>query len=276
MNAELPFIGFNEFIAQPLSRTDQRSFSLVRRFFIEQQSSPPHPFTLLMQKLTGKKFSEPEALVCWQHIIKHKVHMQQKLGRTVGIQTAAIDYFEYQSPSEPHYRKSEPGGARKSTGSSTGNNPASGDYRLEKLKEEILRAKRYRHALSIVIIDIDNFHDVNNTLGFEKGDELLGTIVQIIKKIIRNVDFLSRLSGDRFLLILPNTNLREARELAERIRIQIAERTGRLKILTEHMTATLSVCQCIDSDSSITFIRRAEQALTDGRIKKRDTVYSCD
>jgi len=275
MNAELPFPGFHDYFAKPLAETDPRSFSMIRRFYIEQQQPLIQPVSALLEKLTGRKIHDSESLVCWQQILKHKTHLQQKLGRAVGIQTAAIDYFDYQAPTEPHFRQAEPP-VIKDTLAHTDTSAISknsNDYNIEKLKEEILRAKRYKHALSTILLDIDNFHEVNERIGFKEGDHLLGTIVQIIKKIIRNVDFLSRLSGDRFLIILPNTNQREAQELAERIRIQVAERTSRLKALPEGVTATLSVSQCLDSDSSITFIRRTEHLLEDGKQKKRNSVH---
>jgi diguanylate cyclase (GGDEF)-like protein len=277
MNAELPFTGFNEHIQIPLASSDKRSFALIKRIFIEHQQAPMQPFTVLILKLTGNTLPENEALICWRQIIKHKVQLQQKLGRTVGIQTAAIDYFEYVSPTEICFSQSKNSIDKIAPPiSEPDKNQPVPDYRLEKLKEEILRAKRYKHALSVIMVDIDNFHTINDKLGFQNGDHVLSTIVQIIKKIIRNVDFLSRLSGDRFLLILPNTNLREAQELAERIRIQIFERTSRLKNLSEGITATLSVGQCTNNDTSIDFIHRLEHVLDEGRHKNRNTVYPCN
>lgn len=276
MNAELPFSGFNDFFAKPLAETDARSFALIRRFYIEQPLPLVQPISALLNKLTGRKILDSEALVCWQQILKHKIHLQQRLGRTVGIQTAAIDYFDYQSPTEPHFKHAGPQVPKQPSQSTTTAVPLknSTDYNLEKLKEELLRSKRYKHALSTILLDIDYFHEVNERLGFEQGDHILGTIVLIIRKIIRNVDFLSRLSGDRFLIILPNTNQREAQELAERIRSQIAARTSRLKALPEGVTATLSVGQCLDNDSSITYIRRLEHQLDNGKLMKRNTVHT--
>jgi diguanylate cyclase (GGDEF)-like protein len=275
MNSELPFVGFRELIQEPLAASDQRSFSLIKRFLIENQVGPAQPFTVLLQKLTGKVFANDEAIVCWKQIIKHKVLMQQKLGRTVGIQTAAIDYFEYQSPVEILFRL--PSQQTNTTNVSAGEVTESlytQGYHLEKLKEEILRAKRYKHALSVIMLNIENFHTLNETLNSRNSDKVLTTIVNIIKKTIRTVDFLCRLSEDRFFLILPNTNQREARELAERIRVQIYERTGRLSILSDGVTATLSVGQCSHTDSSIDFVRRIERVLDEGRLKCGNGVFS--
>ena len=278
MTEELPFAGFNELIFQPLVNSDQRSLSLIKRFFIEEKSDQTQPFTTLIYKLSGKVLANGEAITCWKQILKHKILLQQKLGRTVGIQTAAIDYFEYQSPvalllSLPLNPASQPGNAplQETVESLYGQG---GGYYLEKLKDEMLRAKRYKHALSVILLDIDNFNDLLNSLTPQNSTKVFETIVNIIKKIIRNVDILSRLSSDRFLLILPNTNSREAKELAERIRLQIFERTGRLSILNEGVTASLSVGQCSHQDSSIDFIHRLERLLNDGKNHKNNTVFS--
>ncbi|MBN1578391.1 MAG: GGDEF domain-containing protein [Chitinispirillaceae bacterium] len=275
MDSELPFIGFHELIQDQLAASDQRSFSLIKRCLIEDQTSPAQPFTVLIQKLTGKVLTNGEAIVCWKQILKHKIVVQQKLGRTVGIQTAAIDYFEYHSPVEMLFRLSsrqhEPTVIQ---GGEAADFIYRQGYHLEKLKEELLRAKRYKHALSVIMVDLDNFHVINESLGYKNGDKVLTTIVRIIKKTIRSVDFFCRLSGDRFFLILPNTNQREARELAERIRVQINERTGRLSMLSEGVTATLSVGQCSHTDSSIEFIRRIERVLDEGRHRDGNAVFS--
>lgn len=294
MTPELPFNGFQEYIQTPLS-ADQRSLVLVKRLFLEQESPAAQPFALLMHKLTGREYSEGEALLCWKQLIKHKNQLQQKLGRIVGIQTATVDYFDYQAPGE--LKLLYPGVLfDRQPATETGFGEVKiPDYRLEKLKEEMLRSKRYKHALSVIMIDLDNFLQLQNTLTNNtprphtlslreppiaapsyqttSADKILALIVQIIKKITRNVDFLSRLTGDRFLLILPNTNLREAKELAERIRIQIFERTGKFKKLTSGITATLAVSQCSATDTSIDFIRKLERLLTEGKKRAKNSVY---
>jgi diguanylate cyclase (GGDEF)-like protein len=273
MTSELPFIGFHELIAVPLAETDQRSFSLVRRFFIEENLRVDQPFTILLQKLTGQKLPNSEAIVCWQQILKHKMLLQQKLGRIVGIRTASIDYFEYQSPPDLNITmppdKPDPAGSQQGTMNEA---PYLEGYHIERLKEELLRAKRYKHALSVIVLDIDNFQKIRENVNSRESDKLLATIVRIIKKTIRTVDFFCRLSSERFFLILPNTNQREAKELAERIRTQIFERTRRLDVSAEGITATLSVGQCTHSDSSLDFVCRLIRVLEEGKRKNGNIV----
>ena len=268
MDQELPFSGFHELIKEPLATSDQRSFALIRQCFIEDPSEPLHPFSTLIRKLTGKPVPQNEAVTCWKQILKHKISLQQKLGRTVGIQTAAIDYFEYQSPVELLFRLPGPASARPLSPKEnmTESVYMQGGYHLEKLKEEILRAKRYKHALAVIMLDIDNFQPADTTSATTPiNDKVFTTIVNIIKKTIRTVDFFTRLSDCRFFLILPNTNQREARELAERIRNQIFERTKRLGLLSDGVHSILSVGQSTDKDSSIDFLKRIERLLDEGK-----------
>ncbi|HEX3019159.1 MAG TPA: GGDEF domain-containing protein [Chitinispirillaceae bacterium] len=276
MNNELPFEGFKEFIQLPLQQ-DPHSLDLIKRIFIELRSGQPNPFGVLLQKLTGKVFANREAIMHWRHIIENKKGMEQKLGRTVGIQIAAMDYFTQQHATEEilfqTIEKTEDKAITKTEDEWIERVYTPG-YHLEKLKEEILRSKRYKHALSAILLDIDEFRKVNDMLSHKIGDQVLTIIVKIIKKTIRNVDILSRYSGDRFMLILPNTNKREAMELAERLRNNVHERTNRLEGLSGGVTITLSVGQCSKDDSSNDFLKRLEGVLLEGKKKARNSVYA--
>jgi diguanylate cyclase (GGDEF)-like protein len=231
------------------------------------------PFRLLLQKLTNKIYRGREAREHWRKIILHKRGMEAKLGRRVGIHPSSIDYFESIENAHPL-----PGGpiAEKEFINEEEfiSRVYAPNYHLEILKKEMLRAKRYKHALSAIMLDVDNFHEINERHSFKTGDEVLSIIVKIIQKTIRVVDIVSRYSGDRFLVILPNTNKREALELAERLRQNIAQRTKRVQGLESFgVTATLSVGQMPGAGGSIEYIKHLETILEDGKKKKRNAVY---
>ena len=272
--SELPFDKYKELIQIPLEQSDPRSFNQVKRLFLEVNYNQPNPFGFLIGRLTGKLFSSRDAMNHWRHILENKQALQIKLGRTIGIQTAAIDYFEQQSAPETFYKTGDTPEEAQSTASDWIERVYTPGYHLEKLKEEILRAKRYKHALSAIMLDIDEFHKINDDLTHKVGDKILTLIVKIIKKTIRTVDILTRYSGDRFMLILPNTNKREAMELAERIRHNVFERTKRIEELPAGVTITLSVGQCAKEDTSNDFLRRLESTLEEGKRKGRNAVYA--
>lgn len=87
----------------------------------------------------------------------------------------------------------------------------------EKLEEEIQRASRYHHPLALLMIDLDNFKDVNDTLGHPMGDQVLKRVAVCLKQCVREIDFVARYGGDEFVLLLPETDLSTAQELARRL-----------------------------------------------------------
>ena len=78
-------------------------------------------------------------------------------------------------------------------------------YCLRRLEEEISRANRYGRYLSFVLMDLDNFKAVNDTLGHRTGDKLLAKVADAIRQVVRRVDIPIRYGGDEFAVILPDT-----------------------------------------------------------------------
>ncbi len=265
----------------PFETDDPVSFDRIKSIFLEIPGAPNDPFRILIQRLTGKIFRGREARDHWQRMLSHKRDMQAKLGRRVSINVTATDYFEAIGNGKNQAAQDSRVNGSGITAEDINreewiNRIYAPGYHVEKLKEEMLRAKRYRHALSAILLDVDEFHRINQDFSFKVGDEILTMIVKIVKKTIRAVDILTRYSGDRFLLILPNTNRREAAELAERLRGIIQERTKRIKGLTEGVTVSLAVGQSSKDDKSAEFMKSIEGALEEGKKKKRNAVYGCE
>lgn len=274
--SELPFSGFRELIEQPLIKKDIHSLNAIKRIFLDEPSTINNPFSTLIYKLTGKELTNGDAISNWKKIIDNKIWIEQRIGRVIGIQAAAVDYFSQQTStapilSIPKVSPAKPGAPKQSE--DWIDRVYTPGYHLEKLKEEMMRAKRYKNALATILLDIDNFKAVNAALGTSGGDQVLTLIVKIIKKTIRTVDIITRYSGDRFLLILPNTNKREAQELAERIRENVAQRTKTIPNYSSGVSITLSVGQCTKDDSSMEYLKRLVNTLDEGKEKKRNSVY---
>jgi diguanylate cyclase (GGDEF)-like protein len=79
------------------------------------------------------------------------------------------------------------------------------------------QAKRYKHQLTLAALDLDHFKAVNDTMGHLQGDKVLQQVAVALNQEIRGSDLLVRMGGDEFLLVLPDTNLRAAEYLAERL-----------------------------------------------------------
>jgi diguanylate cyclase (GGDEF)-like protein len=279
MTNELPFDGFKELIQLPLEKSDPTAFNNIKQFLLEERKPPIAPFSTLILRLTGKQQPNTEAIVTWKQILEHKKVLERQLNRKVSIQVVALDFFELNKLSNSFINVQKIASPVESVpslkpGDEWMERVYTPGYHLEKLKEEMLRSKRYKNALSSILLDVDDFKKINDALTYKGGDQILTLIVKIVKKTIRTVDILSRYSGDRFLLILPNTNKREAVELAERIRDNICQRTKRIEGLQTDVTVTLSVGQCTKDDTSTEFIKKLVSALEDGKKRKKNSVYA--
>ena len=90
------------------------------------------------------------------------------------------------------------------------------------LGEEVERARRYGHPLSMLILDLDHFKRINDTYGHPIGDNALRTVAMRIREHLRHVDMAARYGGEEFSLLLPETTIVEAYDVAERLRQAIA------------------------------------------------------
>ncbi len=109
-------------------------------------------------------------------------------------------------------------------------------YFVQKFQEEKKRAIRYRMPLSIIMVDIDWFKKINDSYGHEAGNVVLTQLAGIIQGCIRDVDIFCRYGGEEFVVILPQTPLRESEHIGERIRGRVegniidVGQTGKIKI----------------------------------------------
>jgi diguanylate cyclase (GGDEF)-like protein/PAS domain S-box-containing protein len=92
---------------------------------------------------------------------------------------------------------------------------------LEQAVEEIERARRYGHQLSLLMIDLDHFKAVNDRYGHAAGDEVLRGFVQTARTVMRQSDLFARVGGEEFAALLPHTGRDGARAIAERLRAEV-------------------------------------------------------
>jgi two-component system cell cycle response regulator len=98
-------------------------------------------------------------------------------------------------------------------------------YLTRQLPVEIKRARRYKRHLSLVLCDLDDFKQVNDTFGHQAGDAVLKEFVRCGKGLIRkDVDWIARYGGEEFLFVLPDTTIEGAMLLAERLRADLSQR----------------------------------------------------
>ena len=128
----------------------------------------------------------------------------------------------------------------------------------ENIDYEISYALRYNAPVSMVLIDIDHFKQVNDRYGHLKGDEILHQLAQLVSGNVRDVDTVHRWGGEEFMILLPNTRLEPAVICAEHLRGIVA---NHLFDLAEPITISLGVTQMKNGEGRDGWIRRVDQAL---------------
>jgi diguanylate cyclase (GGDEF)-like protein len=128
----------------------------------------------------------------------------------------------------------------------------------ELIADAINRSRRSHNPLSLLMIDIDTFKQVNDTWGHNAGDAALQGLAGVLNNNIRSTDYLGRWGGDELLLLLTDTDLPGAINLAEKLR-QLVER-ARFPFC-QHLTVSLGVCTYRDGESPTSFIGRADAAM---------------
>ncbi len=147
---------------------------------------------------------------------------------------------------------------------------------MDRLTAELERARRYGHALSVVMLDIDHFKRINDTHGHAVGDEALRALVATLHGALRDVDLLGRLGGEEFAVVLPETPPVGAVEVAERLRAAVAG-IG-VPVAVDGIlsfTASLGVAGLDAADAGIEdLLARADRALYRAKQDGRDRVVA--
>ncbi|MBW2261575.1 MAG: GGDEF domain-containing protein [Deltaproteobacteria bacterium] len=145
-------------------------------------------------------------------------------------------------------------------------------YLDDVLPREIDRAKRYGHPLSVLMLDLDNFKEVNDRHGHACGDEVLRILGDRLRAFSRLADVALRWGGEEFVVLMPETNGTQAREVAERLRMGI----GHQPYATSKgdLVCTLSMgVACLDAgDDAVGLMRRVDDALYRAKRSGRDRV----
>ena len=128
----------------------------------------------------------------------------------------------------------------------------------EIIETEIKRSRRYSSDFAVLLLDIDNFKNINDTYGHNTGDKVLIEFTSIIKHTIRESDIASRWGGEEFLVICPETTADGAISLAEKIRHNIENCTFEE---VGNITASIGVAGVKHDDNVNSLIFRADQAL---------------
>ncbi len=144
------------------------------------------------------------------------------------------------------------------------------DSALAALMDE---AKRKARPLSLMMFDIDHFKSVNDVHGHEAGDLLLQGLAARIKRVIRSADLFCRLSGDEFVIVMPDTRLEVAAKAAERVRAVVASEGFGVAAKQRPLAVTISVGLAANAHDPPDLMRRADKALYRSKQAGRNRVF---
>lgn len=150
-------------------------------------------------------------------------------------------------------------------------------YFQEMLDNEIKRALRYRHSLSLMMIDIDHFKQLNDTYGHQAGDEVLQQLAKIFKSQAREHDIVARYGGEEFAIILPVTLKEGALSAASRLRRAVEATLFNARGNALRITVSIGVASCPqDGQTREELISKADQALYAAKRSGRNTICYFD
>jgi diguanylate cyclase (GGDEF)-like protein len=140
-----------------------------------------------------------------------------------------------------------------------------------RLEQEFSRARRYRSALSVLVVDLDRLKELNDRYGHRAGDQALVRVAGAIRQGSRATDFAARWGGDEFVLLAPNTGPDEALRLAQRVR----DLTSAAGPVPEPITVSIGLATAAAGEllpSAEQLLREADAALYTAKLGGRDRV----
>ena len=139
----------------------------------------------------------------------------------------------------------------------------------EILEREIARAARYNRPLSIIMLDLDHFKEINDRHGHLAGDRVLRSVAQTVQEQMRNLDILIRWGGEEFIVVSVETDRAEAQQVAERLRTAIEASPHQNNV---HPTGSFGITQMQDDDTLDSFLRRVDDKLYEAKSSGRNKV----
>lgn len=143
---------------------------------------------------------------------------------------------------------------------------------MEHAEAELQRARRYKRRMSLLLIDLDQFKAINDKHGHQAGDKVLQAFTQRCLGILRSQDFLGRIGGEEFALVLPETGTEEALLVAERLRDAAARRPLAIEGTEIRFTVSIGQTEMVPQSTLDSMIRIADTALYRAKSKGRNQV----
>jgi len=230
-----------------------------------QTGAPVHAD--LLRLLTHASFPNDAARRIWSGYQAHRATLRKRLGRDVGPRVALFDYLtniekRFVNPTVIEFEDFERTERAAITDHLTGLfNRAHFDASL---KREINRCLRYGQIASLVMLDLDDFKEINDRHGHPAGDVVLKDVGRLLTQRVRDIDIGARYGGEEFAMILPETPRMSAWVVAERLRGEVERYFKRRKGGSPSIPVTISggIASYPDDATNVdNLVRRADEAL---------------
>ena len=255
MSAEESFL---ELLAETLDSLDRAPRAqFLQRFF---------------KTLAQLDLTDTASLEYWEHILRRRRELAETLEKPVSLRTAIVEVLASSShlrvPVLMEYEQ------LKKLQINAATDPLTGLYnrRLfeDHFERELNRALRYNQHLSLVMLDLHQFKEVNDRYGHPRGDLLLRTVAATLRKSLRTSDYAFRIGGDEFALLLVQSDKDQAAILAHRVRANFAAATESLQMSTAvNLDYGLAVYP-EDGDQKEVLLRIADERLYEMKHSQRD------
>lgn len=152
-------------------------------------------------------------------------------------------------------------------------------YLFTHLEEELYRAERYGVCFSILMFDIDYFKRINDSHGHQSGDLVLQALSECAAASIRDIDILARYGGEEFVVVMPQTDMKGAIAIAERLRVSVEGLVIPIQGKKLNVTVSIGVASYqphARKVSSVEFVDRADQALYEAKCSGRNRVVCAE
>ncbi len=145
-------------------------------------------------------------------------------------------------------------------------------FMIERLNEEVARTEKTGEKFSMLMCDIDHFKRINDTYGHEIGDLVLKQVTKSIKNMVREYDVVSRWGGEEFLVLLIDTNIILAAEVAEKIRAEIEQNIITINNSIIKVTISIGVTEYLNEISISQNINNGDEAMYQSKASGRNRV----
>ncbi len=245
----------------------------------ETDTIPAEICGIIINHLSGMTIPNEKASDIFKKVREHGEVLSRTVGRNVGFRVALLDYvFNIETiMKNPKFVEVD---VFEKVVAMSKEDIKLGCYNIHYFKEalcaEIKRAERYGNKLSIMLIDLDNFKEINDHHGHLIGDLVLKDFVAALKDNLRGQDILARYGGDEFLLLLPQTGRIGARRMGERLQKKLQDRLGNLRRGDERIELAFSGGIAVypqDASDTERLIECADKALYKSKYLGKNRIY---